>query len=120
MIAAAAWPIFALIGTGNPWAIIVGIGIFLALGHPAVYSVLPAFYCELFPTETRYTGISVGYQLAAILLAGFTPVVAQTLVAWAGGYWPLVIVVVVTAGIAAAAVAVSQETKDVDLNAVAC
>lgn len=118
VIAVSAWPIFALIGTGNPWAIILGVAVFLTLGHPAVYSVLPAFYCELFPTKVRYTGISVGYQLAAILLAGFTPVIAQTLVAWTGGYWPLVAVVVVTATIAAVAVANSQETKDIDLNAV--
>lgn len=118
VIAVAAWPIFAMIGTGNQWAIIAGVAIFLTLGHPAVYAVLPAFYCELFPTEVRYTGISVGYQLAAILLAGFTPVIAETLVAWSGGYWPLVLVVVVTAVIAAIAVAAAQETKDVDLHTV--
>ncbi|MFI7744062.1 MFS transporter [Kocuria rhizosphaericola] len=118
VIAISAWPIFALIDSGNPWAIILGVAIFLTFGHPAVYSVLPAFYCELFPTKVRYTGISVGYQLAAILLAGFTPVIAQALVAWSGGYWPLVVVVVVTATIAAIAVAASKETKDVDLNAV--
>jgi MFS transporter, MHS family, shikimate and dehydroshikimate transport protein len=116
VIAVAAWPIFTLINTGEPWPIILGVAIFLGLGHPAVYSVLPAFYCELFPTKVRYTGISVGYQMAAILLAGFTPVVAQALVAWSGGYWPLVVVVVVTVSIAASAVAAAHETKDVDLN----
>lgn len=116
VIAVAAWPIFTLINTGEPWAIILGVGIFLGLGHPAVYAVLPAFYCELFPTKVRYTGISVGYQMAAILLAGFTPVVAQALVAWSGSYWPLVVVVIVTVSIAAIAVAAAHETKDVDLN----
>ena len=60
VIVVSAWPIFALIQTGQQWGIIVGVAIFLALGHAAVYSVLPAFYCELFPTEVRYTGISVG------------------------------------------------------------
>ena len=118
VIAISAWPIFALINTGNPVAIILGVAIFLALGHPAVYSVLPAFYCELFPTEVRYTGISVGYQLAAILLAGFTPVVSVALVAWSGGYWPLVVVAIVSALIAAIAVMAAKESKDIDLNAV--
>ena len=96
VIILSAWPIFEMIKTGNVLMIIIGVAIFLSLGHAAVYSVLPAFYCELFPTQVRYTGISVGYQTAAILLAGFTPMIASALVLWSGGTWPLVVIVVVT------------------------
>lgn len=112
VIITSAWPIFAMIQTGNPLAIIAGVAIFLTLGHAAVYSVLPAFYCELFPTAVRYTGISVGYQTAAILLAGFTPVIASVLVLWSGGTLPLVVIIVVTTLIAVAAVAAARESKD--------
>ncbi|MDP9696758.1 UNVERIFIED_ORG: metabolite-proton symporter [Arthrobacter globiformis] len=118
VIIVSAWPIFAMIQTGNPFAIIAGVAIFLTLGHAAVYSVLPAFYCELFPTEVRYTGISVGYQTAAILLAGFTPVIASALVLWSGGTWPLVAIIVLTTVIAVTAVAAAKESKDFDLDTI--
>ncbi|MEV5050011.1 MFS transporter [Arthrobacter sp. LAR12-1-1.1] len=118
VIIVSAWPIFAMIQTGNPFTIIGGVAIFLTLGHAAVYSVLPAFYCELFPTEVRYTGISVGYQTAAILLAGFTPVIASALVLWSGGTWPLVVIIVVTTLIAVTAVAAAKESKDLDLDTI--
>lgn len=104
IIIVSAWPIFAMIQTGRQWAIILGMAIFLALGHAAVYSVLPAFYCELFPTKVLYTGISVGYQTAAILLAGLTPVIVSALVLWSGGTWPLVAIIIVTTITAVAAV----------------
>ncbi|WP_376766125.1 MFS transporter [Arthrobacter mobilis] len=115
VIILSAWPIFAMIQTGQQVAIVLGVAIFLALGHAAVYSVLPAFYCELFPTNVRYTGISVGYQTAAILLAGFTPMIASALVLWTGGTCPLVAIIVVTTLIAAGAVAAARETKDLNL-----
>lgn len=40
VIIVSAWPIFSMIQTGNPFAIIAGVAIFLTLGHAAVYSVL--------------------------------------------------------------------------------
>lgn len=116
VIIASAWPIFELVRTGELWAIVLGVAIFLAVGHAAVYSVLPAFYSELFPTEVRYTGISVGYQTAAILLAGFTPAIAAWLVQVFGGTWPLVVIIIVTTVIAAIAVMAARESKDFDLD----
>jgi metabolite-proton symporter len=116
VIILSAWPIFELVKVGELWAIVIGVAIFLTVGHAAVYSVLPAFYSELFPTAVRYTGMSVGYQTAAILLAGFTPAIAAWLVQITGGTWPLVLVIVVTTLIAAAAVLTARETKDFDLD----
>jgi hypothetical protein len=44
---------------------------------------------ELFKTQVRYTGASLGYQLSAALGGGLTPLIATALVSWAGGsYWP--------------------------------
>ncbi|MDQ8708221.1 MFS transporter [Streptomyces sp. LHD-70] len=113
-----AWPVFALIETGALWAITLGVVLFLALGHAAVYAPLPAFYCELFPTMVRYSGISIGYQVMAIILAGFTPSVAAWLVLASGGStWPLILMVVVSTAVAVVAMLFASETKDVDLSA---
>ncbi|MCM3689658.1 MFS transporter, partial [Kocuria rosea] len=95
-----AWPIFALVQTGQQWAIIAGVALFLALGHALVYAPLPALYCELFPTAVRYSGISVGYQMASILLAGFMPALAGAIVLWTGGTDVVVAIIIATTAIA--------------------
>lgn len=110
-----AWPIFALIGTGQQLAIILGVALFLALGHALVYAPLPALYCELFPTAVRYSGISIGYQMASILLAGFMPALASALVLWSGGTWPVVIIIIASTIVAMISVSFAKETKDIDL-----
>ncbi|MHC5557858.1 MFS transporter [Kocuria sp. U4B] len=110
-----AWPIFALVQTGQQWAIIAGVALFLALGHALVYAPLPALYCELFPTAVRYSGISVGYQMASILLAGFMPALAGAIVLWTGGTDVVVLIIIATTAIAMLSVSFAPETKDLDL-----
>jgi MFS transporter, MHS family, proline/betaine transporter len=39
-------------------------------------SVLPLTLIELFPIETRYSGVGLGYNMAAMLVGGATPAVA--------------------------------------------
>ena len=46
---------------------------------------IPAFLSQAFPPETRYTGISLSYQLAAILFGGIMPVLGAGLLARTGG-----------------------------------
>jgi metabolite-proton symporter len=110
-----AWPIFALVQTGEQWAIILGVSLFLALGHALVYAPLPALYCEMFPTAVRYSGISVGYQMASILLAGFMPALAGAIVLWTGGTNVVVLIIIATTAIAMLSVSFTPETKDIDL-----
>ena len=42
---------------------------------------IPAFLSRAFPPETRYTGISLSYQLASILFGGIMPIVGAGLLA---------------------------------------
>lgn len=114
-IVVTAWPIFALIGTGQQLAIILGVALFLALGHALVYAPLPALYCELFPTAVRYSGISIGYQMASILLAGFMPALASALVLWSGGTWPVIAIIIASTLVAMLSISFAKETKDLDL-----
>lgn len=119
-IVATAAPIFLLLQTGRTWGIIVGILLFMGLGHAMVYAQLPALYCELFPTAVRYSGISVGYQMAAILLSSFTPVLASTLLLWSGGsLWPVIVFAIVTTVIAMIAVSFAPDRRAVDLDDIA-
>jgi MFS family permease len=70
--------LFPLIDTGNYLLIIVAItgGLsFLAMQ----YGPQAAFYTELFSTQVRYSGASLGYQIGAILGGAFAPSIAVLL-----------------------------------------
>jgi MHS family shikimate/dehydroshikimate transporter-like MFS transporter len=57
-------------------AIILGNGIVQGL----CFGPIAAYVSELFPPVVRYTGASVGYQLAAALGAGLSPMIASALI----------------------------------------
>jgi len=60
------------------------------LGHSAMYGAQASFFAELFPAKVRYSGASLGYQLASIFAGGLAPVVATALLAWAHNKtWPV-------------------------------
>ncbi|MCT2585716.1 MFS transporter [Actinophytocola gossypii] len=51
--------------------------------HGAMYGPQAAFFAELFGTRVRYSGASVGYQLASIAAGGVAPLIAVALLdAW--------------------------------------
>ena len=50
------------------------------LGNALMYGPQPALFSELFAAEFRYSGASIGYQLAAILGGGFAPMIATALI----------------------------------------
>ncbi len=73
-----AFALFPLIDTGNFGMIVLGAtgGLcFLAM----MYGPQAAFYTELFSTEVRYSGASLGYQFGAIVGGAFAPLIATYL-----------------------------------------
>ncbi|NKB32920.1 MAG: MFS transporter [Pseudomonadales bacterium] len=76
----AAFALFPLVDTGNFWLSVLGITAGLCfLGM--MYGPQAAFFTELFSTEVRYSGASLGYQLGAIIGGAFAPTIATIL--WA-------------------------------------
>ena len=72
-----AFAIFPLVDTGNFYLIILAIAgglVFLAM----MYGPQAAFFTELFSTEVRYSGATLGYQLGS-LAGGVTPWIATWL-----------------------------------------
>jgi MHS family shikimate/dehydroshikimate transporter-like MFS transporter len=73
-------------------AVIIGI----CVGHNAVYAPTAALYSEMFPAHVRYSGASIGYQLGGAI-AGFVPLIAASLVGFAGGaYWPIAALIAIS------------------------
>lgn len=76
--------VFWAFNTGS--TLLLFLGLSLAYGtHSVMYGPLAAFLSELFATTTRYTGASIGYQVAGALGGGFAPSIAIILLGAAGG-----------------------------------
>ena len=81
-----AFAIFPLVDTGNFWLIVLAITIgliFVAM----MYGPQAAFFTELFSTEVRYSGATLGYQFGAILGGAFAPTIAAFLWNNYGIFW---------------------------------
>lgn len=79
------WPMFELISHENPWMMLLGFIIGNPIIQAVMYGPMGAFISEKFTTRTRYTGLSLTYQLTSLIGAGFTPIIAQALLEQAGG-----------------------------------
>ena len=80
LLAAWSFAIFPLIDTGS----FLWICVSLAVGQVFVammYGPQAAFVAEMFTTDVRYSGASLGYQLGAIIGGGFAPIIATALLA---------------------------------------
>ncbi len=107
---------FWLVETQSPsmiWlAIVLGL-----VGHSAMYGPQAAFFSELFGTNVRYTGASLGYQVASPLAGGLAPLIATQLLALSGGdSSPVAIYLIVMGAITIVSVYLARETFEADLD----
>ncbi|MFC4466955.1 MFS transporter [Streptomyces xiangluensis] len=83
--AALAYPVVALVDSKSPGLLILAIALGHGVAQSTMYGPLGALLTEMFGTRVRYTGASLGYQLATLVGAGFSPMIAGSLVAADGG-----------------------------------
>tara|TARA_B100001250_G_scaffold401999_1_gene414556 strand:- start:54 stop:1367 length:1314 start_codon:yes stop_codon:yes gene_type:complete len=81
-----AFAIFPLVDTGSFWLIVLAITIGLVFVG-MMYGPQAAFFTELFSTEVRYSGATLGYQFGAILGGAFAPTIAAFLWNNYGIFW---------------------------------
>lgn len=113
--AVCAFAIFALLDTRDPTVITVSIALVVSLTHAVMFAPQAAFFTEMFGTRTRYSGASVGCQVAAALSGGFAPIIATGLLGWSGQSWPISVFLVILAAITLSAALASVETRDLDV-----
>jgi MFS transporter, MHS family, proline/betaine transporter len=111
------FPVYWATSSGEPALAaisLVVVGPFLS----ACAAGVTAAITEIFATDTRYTGMSLGWQTSTMIFGGTTPLVAASLVAVSG--WPLIPAIygILGAVISLAAVAKIRETKDAVLDTV--
>ena len=108
------FPLFWMVNTGVAPLIWLAMSIALvALG--AMYGPSGAFFSELFSTRVRYSGASLGYQLASAVAGGFAPVIAVALLS-AYGYPAVALYMIVMALITITAVYLATETYQRDIS----
>ncbi len=112
-----AYPFFALLHTRDPGWIMLAVVLGLGVGHALLYSVQASLIPELFGTRVRYTGASIGYQLAAPVAGGLAPLIAATLVRLnPGAYWPLAAYIIAMSLVSLACVYWLAETCRKDIS----
>jgi MFS family permease len=79
LMAAFAFPYFLLMNSGSLWLFGLAVVLSLALFHAWVYGPQAALIAERFGTRARYSGASLGYQLAAPFAGGLAPIIALLL-----------------------------------------
>jgi MFS family permease len=115
LLGAWAFVLFPLIDTGSLLWIGVGIGvaqIFVAM----MYGPQVAFFAELFSTEVRYSGASLGYQLGAILGGALAPLIATALLAEFRSGFPIAIYMAIGSAISLVSVFLLRETYKTNLH----
>ena len=105
---------FGLLDTGRAGLVFVAIVLSL-VPHDMMYGPQAALIAESFTPRLRYSGASMGYQLASIIAGGPAPLIATALLAHYGTGWSVAIYIFACAAISIAATLALQDytRKDV-------
>src|SRR4028118_1262252 len=109
-----AFPFFWLVNTEVTVLIWLAIVLALVGGHAAMYGPQASFFSELFGTRVRYSGASLGYQLASVFAGGLAPFIATALLA-AFGYGAVALYLAFMALITVVATYLAAETFQGDI-----
>ncbi|WP_040425151.1 MFS transporter [Agromyces subbeticus] len=120
------WVTLGIIVFGLAWVPLLGAGFvgvmaWLIIGFALMgmtFGPMGALLPELFPTNVRYTGSGISYNVSSILGAAVAPFIGTALWAAGGGspFW-VGVYLSVMAVLTLVALVVSKETKDVDYEA---
>ncbi len=91
---------------------------FLVIGFTLMgltFGPMGALLPELFPTNVRYTGSAIAYNVSSIIGAALAPIIAVALWAKAGGStWSVGVYLAIAAALTFISLLLIKETKDVD------
>ncbi|TYL52947.1 MFS transporter [Agromyces mariniharenae] len=109
-------PMWFLIDTGNIVWYFVALFV-MTFGLGLSYGPQASLYAEMFPANVRYSGVSIGYALGAILGGAFAPMIAEALMGATGQSWTIGVYIAIAAVVSLIGVSLVKEPKGVDLHA---
>ena len=109
-------PMWFLIDTGDIVWYFVALFV-MTFGLGLSYGPQASLYAEMFPANVRYSGVSIGYALGAILGGAFAPMIAEALMGATGQSWTIGVYIAVAALVSLVGVSLVKEPKGIDLHA---
>ncbi|GAA1860516.1 MFS transporter [Microbacterium koreense] len=110
LLAVWAIPMWFLIDSANIVWYFVALFV-MTLGLGLSYGPQAALYAEMFPASVRYSGVSIGYALGAILGGAFAPMIAEALFSATGASWTIGLYIAIASVISLIGVSLVKETK---------
>jgi hypothetical protein len=80
-----------------------------------MYAPQASFVAELFGTRVRYSGLSLGYQLASVIAGGLSPFIAMSLLSHTGRSSPIALYIILMAAVTTISVYLAAETAHKDI-----
>ncbi|MEZ2372565.1 MFS transporter [Arthrobacter sp. RCC_34] len=114
LLAVWAIPMWFLIDSRNIVLYFVALFV-MTLGLGLSYGPQAALYAEMFPANVRYSGVSIGYALGAVLGGAFAPMIADALLNQFHSSWVIGLYIALAAVISFIGVSLVKEPRDVDL-----
>jgi len=99
-----------LLNTTSPTLVFFAIVISL-IPHDIMYGPQAALIAECFPANLRYSGASIGYQLASVIAGGPAPLIVAYLLAQYKTGWVIAVFILVCAIISLIATAMIPDNK---------
>nr|BCB17008.1 putative permease of the major facilitator superfamily [Streptomyces nobilis] len=109
-----AFAFFALVDSESFTVITAAVTVGLVL-HGAMYGPQAAFISEMFDTKVRYSGASMGSQLASIVAGALAPIIAVELLKDFDSSVPVSVYLCAAALVTTVTVALAKETRGRDL-----
>ncbi len=106
----AAFPLFYLLDMRDTTVLTFTIVVALSLGHGLMFAPESAYFPELFGTNVRFSGATLGFQVSAALGGGFAPIIATAMVGMLGGTTGVSIMLMLLGIITLIAAISSEET----------
>jgi MFS family permease len=116
MVGVFGWIYFALLSTAVPVLVFLMIVISL-IPHDTMYGPQAALIAESFTGRLRYSGASIGYQLASIIAGGPAPLIATALLAATHSWVPIAIYISVCAVVSIIATSMMPDYTSRDISA---
>jgi MFS family permease len=109
-----AFVLFPVAASGGPLAVmtVAGVG---GICHGVIVGGMSAFFVELFPTGARYTGFSLGYQMASVVSGAVAPLIGVGLLNIYGSTIPVSLYAAAMTSPALVSLGMSPETRGTDL-----
>lgn len=110
-----AFPVRFLITSGSTPALMLGMVLGLNVGVLGLFSLESVTMAELFGSRTRFTQLALAKEIGGILTTAVGPVLAASLTAVIGSWWPIAVMLVVYSLVTFVSAYLAPETRGRDL-----